>query len=146
MYLFLLTASIYKILGSKITIVDESANQTLCVQFSYSFNDSLTPQYKRVRHMDSINLSAFLIFYFQILRLKAFDSTINCYISSLSNMLLYFQTYFCSSAGHKLCPQIHGQNKIMLLLKPFLKQVSPQLLQLVPKICSSALSQGQCSS
>uniref|UniRef100_A0A3Q3EXA3 Interleukin-17 receptor A-like n=1 Tax=Kryptolebias marmoratus TaxID=37003 RepID=A0A3Q3EXA3_KRYMA len=39
-------ASIYKILGSKITIVGKSANQSLCVQFSYSFNDLLTPEYK----------------------------------------------------------------------------------------------------
>ncbi|XP_037539655.1 interleukin-17 receptor A [Nematolebias whitei] len=39
--------TIYKILGSKVTIVDKGANQSLCVQFSYSFNDLLNPQYKK---------------------------------------------------------------------------------------------------
>ncbi|KAM3609705.1 uncharacterized protein V6R79_018934 [Siganus canaliculatus] len=40
-------ASIFKLQGSEITIVDESTNQSMCVQFSYKFNQQQNPKHRK---------------------------------------------------------------------------------------------------
>lgn len=88
--------------------MDKSANQTLCVQFSYSFNDSLTPDYKKVRHMDSINKS-FIYLLASNLYLKVI------HISPLSVILLYLLTD--CNVKQKLYPQVKCSKQNQTALK-----------------------------
>lgn len=43
---FLLTGSVFKLRGSVIKILDEIANRSMCVQFSYKLNQTFNPVLK----------------------------------------------------------------------------------------------------
>lgn len=95
---FLLTASVFKLRGSVIKILDEITNRSMCVQFSYNLRQTFNPTLKekvRLLHM-----------YSTVVALR-FPSTIN---TTHETRMIYFsslvEVFFgrrCRRAGTQVC-------------------------------------------